>query len=339
MRIQGPPNVQNTGSGQPTYITQQGDTLHSVAQKFEVPLNKLAQANFLSPESHLPAGRELVIPDRVPTPVGTFSTADEILQGGAGFNHLFQPIPNDGLGGIPVPNDGFGAQPVADDNFGAAPIPDDGLGAIPIPNDGLGGQPIPDDGLGALQVSSRFTPVPDDGLPVPDDGVPVPDDNLGAMKISAQKFQSVPNDGHGAVPVPDDGLGGSPVPDDGLGAAPVPNDGLGSEPVPDDGFGALQAFARFAPVPDDGQPVPEDGVPVPDDNLGAMKISAQKFEPVPNDGHGAGPVPDDGLGAIPVPDDGLGAQPVPDDGIGAQSAGKMTRQQLLDASKISGDKN
>lgn len=48
-----------------TYVTKRGDTLFSVAQEFGVPMQQLRYFNGLAPQSRLPIGRKLYIPDGI----------------------------------------------------------------------------------------------------------------------------------------------------------------------------------------------------------------------------------------------------------------------------------
>lgn len=48
-----------------TYVTKRGDTLYSVAQEFGVPMQQLRYFNNLAPQSRLPIGRKMYIPNGI----------------------------------------------------------------------------------------------------------------------------------------------------------------------------------------------------------------------------------------------------------------------------------
>ncbi|HET6266460.1 MAG TPA: LysM peptidoglycan-binding domain-containing protein, partial [Acidobacteriota bacterium] len=169
MRIDGSSGLPQ-GAGPTTYITQQGDTLQSVADQFQVSTQDLAKANFLSPESSLPVGRELVIPEQT-GPAGAPSLggpdtfeAKQFTTAEALASKLFAP---DTLEGKQFSDDLFAIQ------YPNAPFegmsPDQVLNAVKL---------TPQEILGAMKLS--------------------PQDILAALKLSPAELAALWSDSQGA---------------------------------------------------------------------------------------------------------------------------------------------
>jgi LysM repeat protein len=82
MRIQGPsdPVQPQQPEGKQTYIAQHGDTLHSIASKFSISADKLAEANNLSVSDQLKVGHDLLIPEQERSSTGVGDLGEEIIR-------------------------------------------------------------------------------------------------------------------------------------------------------------------------------------------------------------------------------------------------------------------